>query len=96
MIADIPADENERTEEQEASWLLAQLLEWHRREDKSAGWKYFELCKLRDEEFQENKIALGGLVYQGVVGQVKKSLIHRRCHRAIAARPVNRMVLQRE
>jgi hypothetical protein len=29
------------------------------------------------EEFQEDKTALGGLVYEGVLGQVKKSLIHR-------------------
>jgi len=77
LISDIPADESDRTEEQRARWLLAQLLEWHRREDKSAWWKYFELCKLKDEEFQEDKTALGGLVYEGVVGQVKKSFIHR-------------------
>ena len=77
LVSDIPAEESDRTEEQKARWLLAHLLEWHRREDKSAYWKYFELCKLKDEEFQENKIALGGLVYEGVVGQVKKSLIHR-------------------
>lgn len=77
LISDIPTDESDRTEEQSARWLLAQLLEWHRREDKSAWWKYFELCKLKDEEFQEDKTALGGLVYEGVVGQVKKSFIHR-------------------
>lgn len=77
LTADIPVEENERSEEQKARWLLAQLLEWHRREDKSAWWKYFELCKLRDEEFQEDKTALGGLVYEGVVDQVKRSLVHR-------------------
>ncbi len=77
LTADIPVEETERSEEQKAKWLLAQLLEWHRREDKSAWWKYFELCKLRDEEFQQDKIALGGLVYEGVVAQVKRSLVHR-------------------
>lgn len=50
LIADLPADENERTEEQQAKWLLAQLLEWHRREDKSAWWEYFRLCELTDQE----------------------------------------------
>jgi predicted RecB family nuclease len=77
LIADIPVDENERTEEQKARWLLAQLLEWHRREDKSAWWEYFRLCELTDQELQEDKSALGGLVYDGVVAQVKRSLIHR-------------------
>jgi uncharacterized protein len=77
LIADIPVEEDERTEEQRARWLLAQLLEWHRREDKSAWWEYFRLCDLTDQELQEDKSALGGLVYEGVVAQVKRSLIHR-------------------
>jgi predicted RecB family nuclease len=77
LIADIPVKEDERTEEQKARWLLAQLLEWHRREDKSAWWEYFRLCDLTDQELQEDKSALGGLVYEGVVAQVKRSLIHR-------------------
>lgn len=76
LISGIPADESQRTEEQKAQWLLAQLLEWHRREDKSAYWEYFRLCELTDQELQEDKSALGGLVYEGVVDQVKKSLVH--------------------
>lgn len=77
LVENLPADESERTEEQEARLLLAHLLEWHRREDKSAWWEYFRLCELTDQELQEDKIALGGLVYEGVIEQVKKSLIHR-------------------
>lgn len=77
LVADVPTDEHERTEEQQARWLLAQLLEWHRREDKSAWWEYFRLCELTDQELQEDKSALGGLVYEGVVGETKRSLIHR-------------------
>jgi uncharacterized protein len=77
LTRDIPDDESERTSEQQARWLMAQLLEWHRREEKSAWWKYFELCSFTDEQLQEDKSALGGLVYEGIVGQVKKSLIHR-------------------
>ncbi|MBA2524217.1 MAG: TM0106 family RecB-like putative nuclease [Pyrinomonadaceae bacterium] len=77
LIADLPTDESARTEEQEKRSLLAHLLEWHRREDKSAWWEYFRLCELTDQELQEDKVALGGLVYEGVIEQVKKSLIHR-------------------
>lgn len=77
LVADVPADENERTEEQQPRWLLAQLLEWHRREEKSAWWEYFRLCELTDQELQEDKSALGGLVYVGVVGETKRSLVHR-------------------
>lgn len=77
LTRDIPTDEIQQTEEQKAQLLLAHLLEWHRREDKSAWWEYFRLCDLTDQQLQEDKIALGGLVYEGVVEQVKKSLIHR-------------------
>ena len=63
--------------EQRARWLLAQMLEWHRREDKSAWWEYYRLCELSDDEFLEDKSALGGLVYVGEVGQVKSSIVHR-------------------
>ena len=43
LCEDIPVDPRERSEEQAAQWLLAQLLSWHRREDKSVwqegiGW----------------------------------------------------------
>jgi predicted RecB family nuclease len=77
LLDDVPVEEGERTEQQKARWLLAQLLEWHRREDKSVWWEYFRLCELTDQELQEDKTALGGLVYEGIVDQVKRSLIHR-------------------
>jgi uncharacterized protein len=77
LVVDVPEDESERTDERKAQWLLAQLLEWHRREDKSAWWEYFRLCELADQELQEDKSALGGLIYEGVVGETKRSLIHR-------------------
>lgn len=64
----LPTEEAEWTEEQRARWLLAQMLEWHRREDKSAWWEYYHLCELTDDELQEDKNALAGLVYLGEVG----------------------------
>ena len=40
-----------RTPEQHARWLLAQLLSWHRREEKSFWWRFFRLMNdLTDEE----------------------------------------------
>ena len=73
----MPADEADWTDENRASWLLAQLLEWHRREEKSSWWEYFRLCELSDDELQEDKSALGGLTYLGEVGRIKRSIIHR-------------------
>ena len=36
----VPADATERTEEQRARWLLAALLDWHRREAKPQWWAW--------------------------------------------------------
>ena len=33
----------DRSDEQQARWLLAYLLDWHRREDKAGWWEYFRL-----------------------------------------------------
>ena len=46
-------------------WLLAQLLNWHRREAKSFWWRYFYLAKeLTDEERFEEPDAPGMLTFQ--------------------------------
>jgi uncharacterized protein len=76
LVAGLPEEESDWDDEQRARWLLAQLLEWHRREDKSMWWEYYRLCDLSDDELTEDKNALGGLVYQGIVGETNRSLIH--------------------
>jgi predicted RecB family nuclease len=77
LTATLPENEIEWTEEQRANWLLAQMLEWHRREEKSAWWEYFRLCALSDDELQEDKSALGGLEFVGVVDHIKRSIVYR-------------------
>ena len=77
LVAGLPEQESEWTNEQKGQWLLAQLLEWHRREDKSMWWEYYRLCSLTDDELIEDKSALAGLVYVGVAEETKTSCIHR-------------------
>ncbi len=77
LVVGLPADETEWSREQRASWLLAQVLEYHRREDKSDWWEYFRECDLSDDELIEDRNAIGGLVYVGPVDHVKRSIIHR-------------------
>jgi hypothetical protein len=36
LTHDVPLDKEEQTAEQRARWILAHVLDWHRREDKSA------------------------------------------------------------
>ena len=49
--------------DQHGRWLLAQLLNWHRREHKSFWWRYFHLLTLTDEELREETDALGELTF---------------------------------
>lgn len=78
LTAGAPDDVAERTPEQQARWLLAQLLSWHRREEKSFWWSYYHLKDdLTDAERVEADEPLGGLAYEGVVETVKRSLVHR-------------------
>jgi uncharacterized protein len=77
LLAPLPANEIEWTDEHRALWLLAQMLEWHRREEKSVLWEYFRLCELSDDELQEDKNALGGLTFFGEVGRIDQSIVYR-------------------
>ena len=74
----VPADEKDRTPEQHARWLLAQLLSWHRREEKAFWWRYFFLMDdLTDDERIAEREPMGGLSYVGEVERIKKSIVHR-------------------
>src|SRR5690606_25196514 len=64
LTEDVPADAAERSPEQHARWLLAQMLEFHRREDKSTWWEYFSRLELSPEELIEDGATLGGLEYE--------------------------------
>jgi len=77
LLNGLPPDRSEWTAEHDSRWLLAQMLEWHRREEKSMWWEYFRLCDLSDAELIEDKSALGGLHYVGEAGRVKRSVLHR-------------------
>ncbi len=61
LTAGMPADMKARTNEQQAQWLLAQLLDWHRREDKATYWEGYRLADLDDEDLLEDRAGLAGL-----------------------------------
>src|SRR5258707_4441346 len=77
LVERLPTDQSPLTDDEYARWLLAQMMEWHRREDKSVWWEYYRLRELSDTELLEDKSALAGLTYDSVVRKEKKSLIHR-------------------
>src|SRR5690606_26618593 len=50
-----------RTPAQQAYALLADLLEWHRREDRAEWWEYFRVRALALDELTDEPATLGGL-----------------------------------
>ena len=71
LTAGLPADPATRTPEDHATWLLAQLLGWHRREDKAFWWRYYALLEMSDEQLIEEREPIGGLVFLDEVDDVK-------------------------
>ncbi len=49
------------TPDERATWLLGQLLGWHRREDKAFWWHYFDLCGKTDEDLVDERDPIGAV-----------------------------------
>jgi uncharacterized protein len=77
LLEGVPEEAEARDEAQSARFVLAHLLEWHRREDKSTHWEYFKLCELPVQELIENRTAIAGLTYEGPLVDVARSTVHR-------------------
>ena len=78
LTAEVPADLEERSTEQQARWILANVLDWHRRELKSAWWEYFRLAALPAEDLLEERGALSGLTFvETVAGGAPRTPVHR-------------------
>jgi predicted RecB family nuclease len=60
--------------EDEPRWLLAQLLEYHRREGRPQWWEYFHHLSLDEEELLEDGDTISGLELSGEPVEVKQSL----------------------
>jgi uncharacterized protein len=57
--------------------VLAYLLDFHRREDKSGWWEYFRLRDLPEEELLDEPAAVAGLRFVERVAKVRRSEVHR-------------------
>jgi predicted RecB family nuclease len=77
LQAGVPAEIDERTDEQRGRWLLADLLDWHRRESKADWWEYYRLRDLPDEDLVNERSGLGGLQFVERIGLEKKIPVDR-------------------
>ena len=65
LLSSLPESTDQMTDSQHGQWLLAQLLNWHRRENKSFWWRYFYLVnELTDAERREEPDALAELTFE--------------------------------
>ena len=62
---DLPEEAVARDQEQQARWLLANILDWHRREEKPVWWEYFRLNEYTVEELIDERAALAQLTFVG-------------------------------
>src|SRR6202163_2584911 len=77
LLEGVPEDEDDRSNEQQARYLLAHSLNWHRREGKSEWWEYYRKCSLTDEQLVDDREAIGAIEFRGEVRQANRSNVFR-------------------
>ena len=63
LLDGVPENRAERNAEQHANWLLAYMLDWHRREDKAGWWEYYRLREMPEEDLLLEPQALAGMEF---------------------------------
>jgi predicted RecB family nuclease len=61
LLHGVPLDRGSRNDDHEARWVLAYLLDWHRREEKAIWWEYFRLRDLPEEDLFDEPQAVAGM-----------------------------------
>jgi predicted RecB family nuclease len=77
LTAGVPADPQQRTKEQQTLWILANILDWHRREEKAVWWELFRLSDLSAEDLLDERVGLSGLTFVQDAGGTAKAPVHR-------------------
>lgn len=70
LLVGVPETRSDRSDEQQGRWLLAYMLDYHRREDKATWWEYFRLCELAEEDLYDERQAIAGMSFVERVGPV--------------------------
>ncbi|HXU84380.1 MAG TPA: TM0106 family RecB-like putative nuclease [Verrucomicrobiae bacterium] len=68
----VPTDPAQRTADEHGRWLLAQLLGWHRREDKAMWWEFHRLMELNPDQLVDESEPIGLLEVQGPIDDVRR------------------------
>lgn len=63
LLEGLPADARTPGHPDHPRWLLAYLLDWHRREEKVAWWEHFRLAAVPADDLFDEQNGVGGLEY---------------------------------
>ncbi|HEX9564928.1 MAG TPA: TM0106 family RecB-like putative nuclease, partial [Gemmatimonadaceae bacterium] len=63
LLHDVPGDGNVLNGEARARWLLAYLLDYHRREDKATWWEYYRLREIPEEDLFDERKAIAAMEF---------------------------------
>lgn len=77
LLREVPEDPAARTPAEQATWLLAQLLGYHRREQKVEWWRWYGHIAMTEDELAEDREALGPLEYVTQIETAKRSVVER-------------------
>ena len=77
LLKDVPPERASRSADQQSRFILAYLLDWHRREDKADWWEYFRLCELKEGDLIDEPRAVAGLHFIGDVETRNRSTVQR-------------------
>ena len=58
LLENVPPIKAERSEVEQANYILAHMLDWYRRENKSFWWEFFRLKELPEDELLEERKAI--------------------------------------
>ena len=65
LVKDLPEDREDWNQAQKTLWLTAHLIEYYRRENKSAIWEYFRLQDMEPDELLNERKSITGLSFIG-------------------------------
>ena len=63
LLASVPVEAAEPRHPDHATWLLAYLVDWHRREVNAEWWEFFRLRDLPEEDLYDERKAVAGLEF---------------------------------
>ena len=61
LLEGVAVDPEARSDDEHARFVLAHMMEFHRREDKASWWEYFRLLELEESELTDERRAIADL-----------------------------------